>query len=180
MRFTLLAGALLISITTSSAMGQLDPLSRKSSSAGNPLTQPTLSQGARQLMQLDVDFSTAVAKGGGKAFATWFADDALALNNGKPPVIGKVRIAADANWDPQQYQLTWEPIGAQMGPSGDMGFTYGHYDGHARDANGNKIDTSGRYITVWKRVQDGTWKVALDASADEAPAAGDCCKLPNP
>ncbi len=175
MRFILFASTLLFSVT---AAAQLDPLSHASSSAGNPLTQPTVSQGSLQLMQLDMDFAKDVAKGGGKAFASWFADDALTLNNGKPPVIGKTRIAAEANWDPKQYQLTWQPLGAQMGPSGDMGYTYGHYDGHARDNNGNDITTSGRYITVWKRVPGGTWKVTLDASADEPPAAGDCCKLP--
>lgn len=177
MRPILFAACLLLSTT---ALAQLDPLTRKSPGANNPLTQPALSQGERQLMQLDIDFSKAVAKGGGKAFAGWFADDAFALNNGKPPVIGKVRIAADATWDPHQYQLTWEPTGAQMGPSGDMGFTYGHYNGHAIDKNGNAIDTNGRYITVWKRLPTGTWKVALDASADEPPAAGDCCKLSSP
>jgi ketosteroid isomerase-like protein len=177
MRLILLASALLFSIP---ATAQLDPLSRSKAPAANPLTQPTLSQGSRLLMQLEVDFAKDVAKGGGKAFATWFADDALTLNNGKPPAIGKERIAADANWDPKQYQLTWEAQGAQMGPSGDMGFTYGHYEGHAKDSNGNDISTSGRYITVWKRMPDGKWKVAMDASADEAPAAGDCCKLPKP
>ena len=27
---------------------------------------------------------------------------------------------------------------------------------------------------------DGTWKVAMDASANEPPSAGDCCTLPKP
>jgi ketosteroid isomerase-like protein len=177
MRFATLIAALLFSVT---AAAQLDPLSRPPSSAGSPLTQPTLSPGTLQLMQLDLDFAKDVAKGGGKAFASWFADDAITLNNGKPPALGKTRIAASANWDPKQYQLVWQPLGAQMGPSGDMGFTYGHYEGHAKDNNGNDVSTNGRYITVWKRTSDGKWKVALDASADEPPAAGDCCKLPTP
>jgi len=177
MRFVLLAGVLLCCGT---AAAQLDPLSHRGSPAGNPLTQPTTSQGSLQLMQLDLDFAKDVANGGGKAFASWFADDALTLNNGKPPVIGKLRIAADANWDPKLYRLEWQPQGGQMGPSGDMGFTYGHYEGHAKDNHGNDVSTSGRYITVWKRNADGKWKVALDASADEPPAAGDCCKLNKP
>ena len=132
------------------------------------------------MMKLDSDFSRDTVQGGGKAFAHWFADDAIALNNGKSPVLGKTSIAADAAWDPKQYRLEWQPQGGRMGPSGDMGFTWGHYEGHAKDRNGNDIATSGRYITVWKRMPDGTWKVALDASANEPPAAGDCCALPKP
>ncbi|MGI4853350.1 MAG: YybH family protein [Janthinobacterium lividum] len=175
----LLLSASLLWVAATPMHAQLDPLQHRPP-ANSPLTQPTLSPGVLRLMQLDADFSKATAEGGGKAFATWFADDALALNNGKAPVLGKSRIAADANWDAKQYRLEWLPTGGQMGLSGDMGFTWGHYDGHARDRNGNDIVTGGRYITVWKRTPDGAWKVALDASANEPPAAGDCCALPKP
>ncbi len=67
-----------------------------------------------------------------------------------------------------------------MGPSNDMGFTWGHYEGHSRDAHNQPVVVAGRYITVWKKLPDGRWKVALDASADEPPNAGDCCALPKP
>ena len=45
---------------------------------------------------------------------------------------------------------------------------------------GSPLLISGRYFTVWKKLPDGTWKVALDASADEPPATGECCALPKP
>ncbi len=96
------------------------------------------------------------------------------------PTYGKVHIAAEANWDPKEYTLTWQPMFAALGPSGDMGYTFGHYDGKSKDSHGNPVTTSGRYITVWKRMPDGKWKVALDASANEPAGAGDCCALPKP
>jgi ketosteroid isomerase-like protein len=146
----------------------------------SPLSQPTLSPGVLTLMELEGRFAKAVAGGGGKAFAAWFADDAVTLNNGRPAVLGRASIAAQATWDAKSYELTWTPQGAQMGPSNDMGFTWGHYEGHAKDKNGQPVVTSGRYFTVWKKVSDGSWKVALDASADEPPAAAECCTLPKP
>ena len=146
----------------------------------SPLTQPTLSPGVLLLMELEGRFAQAVATGGGKAFASWFADDAVTLNNGRPAVLGRANIAARADWDPKTYQLTWTPQGAQMGPSNDMGFTWGHYEGHSKDQNGNPVVISGRYMTVWKKMPDNTWKVAMDASSDEPPAAGECCVLPKP
>lgn len=146
----------------------------------NPLSQPTLSPGVLTLMELDGRFSQAVAQGGGKAFASWFADDAVTLNNGRPPVIGRAAIAAQATWDPKSYQLSWQPQGGQMGPSNDTGFTWGHYEGRSKDKNGQPVIATGRYITVWKKVPGGDWKVALDASADEPPAAAECCTLPKP
>jgi ketosteroid isomerase-like protein len=148
--------------------------------APNPLTQPTLTPGMTHLMELETQFAAAVAAGGGKAFASWFADEGVTLANGRPPVIGREAIAAEAQWDPKDYQLTWTAEGAQMGPSNDMGFTWGHYDGTGKDAHGQPVTHSGRYMTVWKKLPDGSWKVVLDASADEPPDPGSCCALPKP
>lgn len=132
-----------------------------------PFQNPTLSPGALELIKLEGDFEKAVEKGGGKAFASWFADDGVTLNNGKPAVRGRRAIAAQATWNPKDYQLTWYAEGAQMGPSGDTGFTWGHYDAQSHDSKGQPLTSSGRYITFWKKV-NGSWKVALDASADDA------------
>jgi ketosteroid isomerase-like protein len=150
------------------------------SSNANPLTQPTSTPGVLLLLELEGRFSQAVAAGGGKVFASWFTDDAVILNNGRAPVLGHNAIAAQAQWDPNTYQLTWVAQGAQMGPSNDMGFTWGHYEGRSKDKNGEPILTKGRYFTAWKRLPDDTWKVSLDASANEPPDAAECCALPKP
>jgi ketosteroid isomerase-like protein len=146
--------------------------------APNPLTDATVKPGKMLLYDLEARFAKDVLERGGAGFADWFADDGVALGNGAAPLIGKVAIAKGANWSPKDYQLTWTPTDAMMGPSGDMGYTWGHYEGRSKDANGNPVLTSGRYITMWRKQPDGTWKVVLDAGANEPPAAGDCCKLP--
>jgi ketosteroid isomerase-like protein len=146
----------------------------------SPITQPTVTPGQLTLLELEAKFAQAVAEGGGKAFASWFADDAVTLNNGKPATLGRGAIAASATWSPKDYSLNWVAQGAQMGPSNDMGFTWGHYEGRSKDKDGNPVVTTGRYITVWKKLADGTWKVAMDASANEPAEAGDCCALPKP
>jgi ketosteroid isomerase-like protein len=170
---SLLASALLTG--TVFAQIALNPLAKPSA---NPLTDPTLSPGTAFLFDLEAKFAADTATGGGKAFASWFADDAMTLSNKQAAVIGKAKIAADANWDPKQYQLTWAPENGQMSPAGDMGFTWGHYEGTSKDHNGNPVKTTGRYMTIWKKLPDGSWKVALDSSNEEPPSAGDCCKLP--
>jgi ketosteroid isomerase-like protein len=148
--------------------------------APNPLVDTTVKPGKMLLFNLDARFAKDVAERGGAAFADWFAEDAVELGNGVAPVIGKFAIAKSAAWSPKVYQLTWTPTDALMGPSGDMGYTWGHFEGHSKDAAGNPVTTSGRYITIWRKQPDGTWKVVLDAGANEPAAAGDCCKLPGP
>ncbi|HUX44276.1 MAG TPA: nuclear transport factor 2 family protein [Terracidiphilus sp.] len=148
--------------------------------APNPLADTTMTPGKMFLFGLEARFAKDVAELGGAAFAKWSADDAVLLGNGKAPVVGKVAIARAAAWSPKDYQLTWTPTDAVMSPVGDMGYTWGHYEGHSKDASGNPVTTSGRYITVWRKQADGTWKLVLDAGANEPAAAGDCCKLPTP
>jgi ketosteroid isomerase-like protein len=159
------------------AQAQLDPLAKPAPS-DNPLTTPSYSPSVAFLFDLEAKFAADTAKGGGAAFAKWFADDAVTLTNGQAPVIGKAAIAADTNWSPADYQLTWTPEGGRMSPAGDMGFTWGHYEGHFKQRDGTPGVTTGRYMTVWKKQADGSWKVALDASNNEPAKKEDCCKLP--
>ncbi len=157
------------------ASAQLDPFAHPAPPSGS-LSDPGATPGRQLLFSLEAKYAAAVKSGGGAAFASFFADDGVTLANGKAPVIGRTAIAAEATWKPDQYQLSWTPEGGSMGPSGSEGYTWGHYDGRARDAHGNPVTTQGRYITFWKREADGTWKVALEAS-NEQPAT-ECCKLP--
>jgi ketosteroid isomerase-like protein len=160
------------------AFGQLTFPDEAKQTAPNPLTDPTVKPGKVLLFDLEARFAKDVLERGGAGFAAWFAPDGVALGNGAAPLVGPVAIARSANWSPRDYQLTWTPTDAQMSPSGDMGYTWGHYEGHSKDANGNPVTTTGRYITIWRKQPDGSWKVALDAGANEPAEAGECCKLP--
>lgn len=155
----------------------LSPLT-KPAPAANPFTNPGLTPEVSFLYSLEAKFEHDTARGGGAAFAKWFARDGVTLSNGKAPVIGRAAITASADWTPAQYQLTWTPDGGRMSAAGDMGFTWGHYEGRAKDRDGNPVLTTGRYMTVWKKQPNGSWKVELDASNKEPPAKEDCCKLP--
>jgi ketosteroid isomerase-like protein len=177
---TILIGVLMTALgAAATARGQLPEPGSTASAAPNPLSDPTMKPGKVLLYDLEARFAKDVLDHGGAAFAQWFADDAVELGNGAAPAIGKVAIVKSATWSPKDYQLTWTPTDAMMGPSGDMGYTWGHYEGHSKDANGNPVTTSGRYMTIWRRQPDGNWKVVLDAGANEpAASGGDCCKLP--
>jgi ketosteroid isomerase-like protein len=164
--------------SATAARAQLPEPGAQAASAPNPLSDSTVNPGKMTLFDLEARFAKDVATRGGAAFADWFANDAVTLGNGAAPLLGKVAIAKSATWSAKDYQLTWTPTDALMGPSGDMGYTWGHFEGHSKDANGNPVTTSGRYMTVWRKQPDGNWKVVLDAGANEPAAAGDCCKVP--
>lgn len=160
------------------ASGQLQ-LPQPSANQSSALAlDPGYNADAQALMDADKRFASDVLKGGGPAFVRWLADDAVTLSNGKALVSGKTAISRDTTWKPEDYQLKWTPDGARIGPSRDMGVTWGSYTGTSRDYQGNPITTSGRYITVWRKDKSGQWKVVLDASNDAPPDAGSCCSIP--
>src|SRR5580765_638747 len=80
-------------VTSASA---IDAVGQKGPQVVSPLSQPTISPAILQLMELEGRFAQAVAAGGGKAFASWFAYDAVTLNNGQTAVLGRAAIAAKA------------------------------------------------------------------------------------
>ncbi len=171
--------ALVVCLTFFGSLGCLAqlPLELGTKPVPNPLSDTTLSPGTAFLYQLEQKFAADTAKGGGKAFASYFASDAVTLSNGRAPVHGLDAIAKGATWLASEYQLTWTPQGGQMSPSGDMGFTWGSYEGLSKDKQGNPVVEKGRYMTIWKKQPDGSWKVVLDSSNDAPPESGDCCRV---
>ena len=119
-----LAGALVAPCTV---LGQLTIPDANAQTAPNPLSDTTVKPGKVLLYDLEARFAKDVLERGGAGFADWFAEDGVALGNGAAPAVGKVAIAKSAAWDPKVYQLTWTPTDAMMGPSGDMGYTWGHF-----------------------------------------------------
>ena len=179
---TLWAAALAATIAAGApgaARGQQPlPDPHAAAAAANAVNDPAQKAGKALLLDLEARFAKDVLERGGAAFADWFAEDGVALGNGQPPAIGRAAIAKSATWSPKVYQLLWLTKDAVMGPSGDIGYTWGHFEGHSKDVNGHPVTTNGRYITIWRKQPDGNWKVVLDAGANEPANAGDCCKLP--
>lgn len=179
MGFAAVLAAVLAAGAGQPARAQLPDPGSLGASAPNPLTDSTANSAKVLLYGLETKFAQDVAAKGGAAFADWFAPDGVLLGNGQQPLIGLVAIEKGANWSPSVYQLSWTPTDAVLSPAGDMGYTWGHFEGHSKDANGNPVVTTGRYMTIWRKQADGSWKVVLDAGANEPAAAGDCCKLPD-
>jgi len=156
---------------------QVPPVSAAPTNTASAITDPTFRADVQILLDADKRFAAEVLKGGGAVFASWFADDAITFNNKKPVAQGKSAIAAQTIWKPSDYQLIWSPDGARLGTHGEMGITWGHYEGRSHDNQGNPIVTSGRYLTVWEKDNSGHWKVLADASNDGPPESDSCCSI---
>jgi ketosteroid isomerase-like protein len=111
----------------------------------------------------------AQEKGAGKAFEAYAADDAISFGNTWAPIIGPAAIAALVG---NSGKLEWEPVGAKMAASGDLGYTWGRWKSTpAVTKPGEKPKVEhGKYVTIWQKQADGRWKFTLDTGApSESP-----------
>jgi ketosteroid isomerase-like protein/quercetin dioxygenase-like cupin family protein len=99
-------------------------------------------------------------------FVSYFAPDASFHPQGMPTATGSaaimdtfMKISAIPG-----FSIKWSPTKADVSAAGDVGYTVGTYE-----ASMNGATEKGKYVTLWKKQSDGTWKVAEDIfNADAA------------
>jgi ketosteroid isomerase-like protein len=119
------------------------------------------------LMAVDREWSQTTKEP--EKFASYFADSGTVYPPGMPMVTGGEAIRktyTDMSKAPG-FALSWSPTKAEVGASGDIGHTSGTYE-----MTMGGTSEKGKYVTVWKKQSDGTWKVTDDIfNADAAPKA---------
>jgi len=123
-------------------------------------TKQEPAQGSDLLVQLEADFAKAVAEHGHEAFVTYFAEDGVELDDGGG-ISSRDAISKQPPW-PEGTTLTWTPVKADMAASGDLGYTYGNFVFKSKDKEGKLVTHYGKYMSIWKKQKDGSWKVAVD------------------
>jgi ketosteroid isomerase-like protein len=81
--------------------------------------------------------------------------------------IAKLTAAAFAIPD---FKLVWQSDKVGVARSGDLGYTSGTYVWSFKDASGKSISDKGKYLTVWKKQADGSWKVLFDMFNTDLPS----------
>jgi ketosteroid isomerase-like protein len=116
---------------------------------------------ARNLVARDIAFSEwSASKGTVSAFREFLAEDATVFPKSATPIEGRKEIIKQMEAD-TPIILRWKPISGKV--TGDLGYTFGTYT--VADQATKASLGGGRYMSVWRRQVDGTWKVAFDMGA---------------
>ena len=98
---------------------------------------------------------------------TGYAPDAIELPPGRPAVQGRAAIAKFLGSFPKVTSFSTQTL--DLTGAGDLAYQYGTYHMVMEDANG-PITDDGKFIEVWKRQADGSWKIAYDIFNSDLPA----------
>ncbi|HSM61388.1 MAG TPA: DUF4440 domain-containing protein, partial [Longimicrobiales bacterium] len=98
-----------------------------------------------------------------EAWASWFAEDGAMIQPGPGEIRGREEIlSVMASLDEPGVSLRWEPLRADIAASGDLGWTTGTFVSEGPGPDGEVRTGQGRYVSVWRRQADGSWKVVMD------------------
>ena len=115
------------------------------------------------LLKTDSDFNKLSAeKGFVEAFLAYMADTAVLFPNGSNPISGRDNIRKHLSEGSANDVLIWKPLKAEVAHSANLGYTYGTSEYRFTDKDGKPAIHYGKYVTVWKKQADGSWKFILD------------------
>lgn len=98
----------------------------------------------------------------------YYTADAIVLPPNGEAIRGREALLAFNESFPPYEELQFSHV--EMDGAGDMAYVYGTYTMIMAAAEGeDPVEDHGKYIEIWKRQADGSWKVALDIFNSDLP-----------
>jgi ketosteroid isomerase-like protein len=123
------------------------------------------------LLQVDRDFAAETERRGADGWADFFhADGVMFPTSGRVDGGDAIRERMQAVFTTDGPSLTWSPTDAVVGTGGDLGYTLGRWRSTITLGDGRDSTVArGHYVTIWKKLKGGAWKVAVDIGNTDAP-----------
>jgi|SRR5580658_202111 ketosteroid isomerase-like protein len=141
------------------------------SGCGQQAPKDTRAADESALRDLDAQWSKAAAARNVDATVSYYSDDASLLAPNAPAVGDKqsIRAAWAALLGPDT-SLSWQASKVDVARSGDLAYVMGVYQLTTKDARENFTTDRGKYVEVWKKQADGSWKTVADIFNTDLPA----------
>jgi ketosteroid isomerase-like protein len=125
--------------------------------------------------QADTEMAAATAARDLQRFTGYLAEDVIFVPEGAPLAVG--RPGAAGLWGELFKEggpsLTWRPTLSYVASSGDLAYTEGDFLSKTRTPEGKEASRTGRYVTVWRKQLDGSWRAVVGiGNRTPGPARG--------
>jgi len=119
----------------------------------------------------DMAWSKAVQSKQVDASLAFSADDAITLPPNEPMAKGKdaIRKLYEGMFATPGFTISWEASKVEVSKSNDLGYSMGAYEMAMNDPKGNPMKDHGKYLTVWRKQADGSWKSIADMFNSDVP-----------
>lgn len=141
--------------------------------------EATQTNDAESIRQADRAWSAAQAADGLDGAMSAYLDNAMMLPPNAPISVGKEAIRAalaEAGVGSPGFSVSWEPTTIEVAESGELAYAIGTNRGTVPGPCGTPIEVQGKYIEIWKKDSDGTWKIAADMFNSDLPSPSTSCE----
>jgi ketosteroid isomerase-like protein len=131
----------------------------------NKKKEPPPNMEREKLIMMDTDraFSKMSEQVGMKAaFMDYIDSNGVLLRPNQFPIVGADAVDFLSRLSDRDYTMKWEPAGAGIANSGELGYTYGTYKVTVTTGGPDSV-FYGTYVNVWKKQENGNWKFVLDS-----------------
>jgi uncharacterized protein (TIGR02246 family) len=137
-----------------------------------PAPPDTHDADVQAIKDTEVAWAKAAAAKDAEKFSSYYTDDGSLLDQDMPPVNGKEAIGKmvkEIMADPN-FALTFQGTRWDVAKSGDLGYAQGSYTMTVTSPKSKKASTDkGKYLTVFKKQADGSWKAVEDMISSNGP-----------
>ena len=103
---------------------------------------------------------------------SYYSDDAVVMPPNIPTLTGKepVRALWKSMLESPSFSGGWKATKVEVARSGDLAYVSGTYEFKEQDAGGKPITDKGKYLEIWKKQLDGSWKCVADMFNSDLPS----------
>ena len=104
---------------------------------------------------------------------SYYADDAIVMPPNASAATTKeaIRSAWKEMLTTPGAAISWKATKVQVAQAGDLAYVSGTYEETMTDASGQSVKDHGKYVEIFKKQADGTWKVVADIWNSDLPAS---------
>ena len=124
------------------------------------------------IRQADLDWSKAAAGKDIEKVVSFYAEDGAMYPPNSPISAGlpAIKVAWTGMFNLPGFQVNWVPSRVEVAKSGELGWSTGTYTLMTTMPGTSATNDHGKYVVVWRKQSDGTWKAAADIFNSDLPA----------
>jgi ketosteroid isomerase-like protein len=125
------------------------------------------------LRDLDAQWSKDAGAKDVDKTVSYYANDALVMPPNAAAATTKetIRSAWKEMLTTPGAAISWKATKVEVAKAGDLAYVTGTYEETTTDASGKPAKDRGKYVEIFKKQADGTWKVVADIWNSDLPAS---------
>jgi ketosteroid isomerase-like protein len=137
-----------------------------------PLQHADMHADEEAVRAADLDWAKAAASKDVAKVISYYADDAAMYPPNAPMAAGKpaLKVAWTGMVNLPGFMVSWVPSRVEVARSGDLAWSTGTYNLNV-SVPGTPSNDHGKYVAVWKKQSDGSWKVEADIFNSDMPSS---------